>query len=46
MFNHFRRFGYTPEVDLRYVEDPDGAHDESAWAARFPGAARFLLGDR
>jgi predicted alpha/beta superfamily hydrolase len=46
MFNHFRRFGYAPEVDLRYVADPDGAHDESAWAARFPAAARFLLGDR
>jgi predicted alpha/beta superfamily hydrolase len=46
MFNHFRKdFGYTPEVDLRYVEDPDGAHDESAWAARFPAAVRFLLGE-
>jgi predicted alpha/beta superfamily hydrolase len=46
MVNHFRRdFGYTLEVDLRYVEDPDGAHDESAWAARFPAAVRFLLGE-
>jgi len=46
MFHHFRRFGYTPEVDLRYLEDPDGAHDESAWGARFPAAARFLLAQR
>ncbi|GBF05139.1 hypothetical protein DAERI_030305 [Deinococcus aerius] len=29
---------------LRFVADPEGRHHESAWAARLPGALRFLLG--
>jgi predicted alpha/beta superfamily hydrolase len=29
--------------DLRYVEDPDAEHNESAWADRLPDALRFLL---
>ncbi len=29
---------------LRYVEDPGGIHQESAWARRLPDALRFLFG--
>lgn len=28
---------------LRFVADPEGAHHESAWRERLPGALRFLL---
>jgi predicted alpha/beta superfamily hydrolase len=28
--------------NLRYVEQPDGAHDEASWAGRFEGMLRFL----
>ncbi len=35
--------GFTPGDDLRYVEDPAAMHREAAWAARLPGALRFLL---
>ncbi len=38
------RKGYRLGRDLRYVEDPDGRHNEAAWAARFPGAVTFLFG--
>jgi predicted alpha/beta superfamily hydrolase len=37
--------GYRPGVDLRFVEDPDGAHNEAAWGRRFKSALPFLLGD-
>jgi predicted alpha/beta superfamily hydrolase/RimJ/RimL family protein N-acetyltransferase len=30
---------------LRYVEEPGGIHQESAWARRLPEALRFLFGD-
>ncbi|NDJ78893.1 MAG: alpha/beta hydrolase [Chloroflexi bacterium] len=30
--------------DLRYVEEEDAIHHESAWARRLPAALRFLLG--
>ena len=36
--------GYRADVDLRFVEDPDGAHNEAAWGRRFRGALPFLLG--
>ena len=29
---------------LRYLEDPDGSHDEGSWAARVEGMLRFLHG--
>ncbi len=38
------RLGYRPGVDLEYVEEVGGQHQESAWARRLPGALRFLLG--
>jgi predicted alpha/beta superfamily hydrolase len=37
--------GFVDGRDLRYVEDPDARHHESAWAARAPGMFRFLLGE-
>lgn len=37
------RKGYIEGRDLLYVEDPAGAHNEAAWAARLPEALRFLL---
>lgn len=36
--------GFRDSIDLRYVEEPDAIHHESAWAARLPDALRFLLG--
>ncbi len=36
--------GLRESVDLRYVEVPDAAHEEAAWATRLPAALRFLLG--
>ena len=33
-----------PQVDLKFVVDPEGRHHETAWAARLPEAMRFLLG--
>lgn len=29
---------------LRYVEDPEGSHDEASWAQRTPDMLRFLYG--
>lgn len=37
-----REKGYD-EKHMRYVEDPDGKHNEDAWARRLPDALRFLL---
>ena len=37
------RKGYREEVDLLYVEDEGGVHNEAAWARRFPRLVRFLL---
>jgi len=37
------RLGYRPGVDLEYVEEVGGQHQEAAWARRLPGALRFLL---
>ncbi len=36
--------GAQPQVDFRFVVDPQGRHHETAWAARLPEAMRFLLG--
>jgi hypothetical protein len=36
--------GLVEGADLRFVEDPDAIHHESAWARRLPGALRFLFG--
>lgn len=38
----FKQNGYANT--LLYLEDPDAAHNEPAWAARLPSALRFLLG--
>jgi predicted alpha/beta superfamily hydrolase len=38
--------GYRPGRDIRYVVDQDATHNESFWAARLPGAMRFLLSDK
>lgn len=36
--------GLVEGADLRFVEDPDAIHHESAWARRLPDALRFLFG--
>jgi predicted alpha/beta superfamily hydrolase len=36
--------GYTQGRDLLYILEEGAAHNEQAWARRFPGAMRFLLG--
>ncbi|MBK9126025.1 MAG: alpha/beta hydrolase [Chloroflexi bacterium] len=38
----FKQNGYGK--NLLYLEDPNAAHNEPAWAARLPSALRFLLG--
>ena len=38
--------GYDPRRDLRWVEDRDGVHHESAWGRRFRKALPFLLRER
>lgn len=38
------RKGYRRGRDLRYIEEQDGIHNESAWTRRLPEAVRFLLG--
>jgi predicted alpha/beta superfamily hydrolase len=35
--------GYTLGRDLKWVEDPDGEHNEAAWGRRFRAALPFLL---
>lgn len=35
--------GYGSSRRLKYVLDPDGEHNEAAWARRLPDALRFLL---
>ncbi len=35
--------GYAMRRDMRWVEDPDGIHHESAWGRRFRKAVPFLL---
>ncbi len=31
------------QIRYRYEQDPDGQHDEPAWAGRFPQAIQFIL---
>lgn len=40
------RKGYRRDEELLCVKARGAGHDETAWARRFPGAARFLLGGR
>ncbi|MER3481541.1 MAG: esterase [Meiothermus sp.] len=44
MHRLLQRKGLRPGPDYRYVEDPQGKHNESDWARRLPEALRFLLG--
>lgn len=39
------RLGFVPGEDLLTVVAEGAIHNEAAWAARFPGAARFLFPD-
>ena len=36
--------GYVRGVDLEWIEEAGGRHDEAAWARRLPGMLRFLYG--
>ena len=36
------RRGWVEGKDLRFVEQPEGGHDEISWASRMPEALRFL----
>lgn len=42
----FQAVGYRSADQFRYVYRPGDQHNEAAWARRFPGAIRFLLGPR
>ncbi len=35
--------GYVTGQNLMFIEEPEGQHNEAAWARRFPGSTRFLL---
>jgi predicted alpha/beta superfamily hydrolase len=35
--------GYLPGATLQYVEEPDGAHDETSWGRRIRAAFPFLV---
>ncbi|MEO6802418.1 MAG: alpha/beta hydrolase-fold protein [Granulicella sp.] len=37
------RLGWQDGVDLNYMQAPNAAHDEQAWAARFDHVLRFLF---
>lgn len=39
----YRDIGFRDGVNLQYVLEPGGAHNEDAWARRLPTALRFLL---
>ncbi len=41
---NFRAAGYD-DSNIRFVVDPEAAHNEDAWAKRLPGALIFLFGD-
>ncbi|HNN94432.1 MAG TPA: alpha/beta hydrolase-fold protein [Pseudomonadota bacterium] len=38
----YRDGGYRDGIDLLYVAEPGGMHNEDAWARRLPAALRFL----
>ena len=38
-----RRGRHRGKPRVRYIEDPNGRHNEAAWARRLEGALRFLL---
>jgi predicted alpha/beta superfamily hydrolase len=37
------RLGWQDGIDLNYMQAPNAAHDEQAWAARFDHVLRFLF---
>lgn len=39
-----RAHGYREGENLAYVEDPQGGHNEEAWAYRLPKVLKFLFG--
>jgi predicted alpha/beta superfamily hydrolase len=39
----FEKAGYRRGVDLEWIEEPGGRHDEVAWARRLPGMLDFLF---
>ena len=39
----FEKAGYRRGVDLEWIEEPGGRHDEAAWARRLPGMLDFLF---
>lgn len=39
----FEQAGYRRGVDLEWIEEPGGRHDEAAWARRLPGMLEFLF---
>lgn len=39
----FEQGGYRRGVDLEWIEEPGGRHDEAAWAHRLPGMLDFLF---
>lgn len=43
VLGNFRLAGYD-DSNVRFVLDPDAAHNEDAWAKRLPGALEFLFG--
>lgn len=40
---NFEQAGYRRGVDLAWIEEPDGRHDEAAWSRRLPGMLDFLF---
>lgn len=44
--NALEQAGRKENIDFRYLEVPDGQHNETAWAARFDRVLEFLFADR
>jgi predicted alpha/beta superfamily hydrolase len=42
----YQAVGYTSGENFLFIVGAGDQHNEAAWAKRFPGAMRFLLGDR
>jgi predicted alpha/beta superfamily hydrolase len=39
----FEKHGFRRGVDLEWLEEPGGRHDEAAWSRRLPGMMEFLF---
>lgn len=39
-------YGYVDGQDLRWMEDPEGQHDEDSWAKRFPLVMKAFFGPK